>query len=84
MNTLKQKHNRANGIRPTLRYYVTAGILKTIYYAPFDFHMRYACQTRGQIQSKTIETIDMIQCAQSKALRITSLWKYRIIIYGTF
>ena len=46
--------------------------------------MRYACQTRGQIQSKTIETIDMIQCAQSKALRITSLRKYRIIIYGTF
>ena len=81
MNTLKQKHNRANGIRPTLRYYVTAGILKTIYYAPFDFHMRYACQTRGQIQSKTI---DMIQRAQSKALRIISLWKYRIIIYGTF
>ena len=46
--------------------------------------MRYACQTRGQIQSKTIETIDMIHCAQSRALRIISLWKYRVIIYGTF
>ena len=38
MNTLKQKLNRANGILAKLRYYVTADVLKTIYYAFFDSH----------------------------------------------
>ena len=67
INTLKQKLNRANGILAKLRYYVSADTLKTIYYALFDSHMRYACQIWGQIHSKTV---DMIQSAQNKALRI--------------
>ena len=50
-----------------LRYYISADILKTIYYALFDSHMRYACQIWGQSHSKTF---DMIQSAQNKALRI--------------
>ena len=64
MSTLKQKLNRPNGILAKLRYYVTADVLKTIYYAFFEFHMRYACQIRGQIESKTF---DIIQRAQNKA-----------------
>ena len=67
MNTLKQKLNRANGILAKLRYYISADILKTIYYALFDSHMRYACQIWGQSHSKTF---DMIQSTQNKALRI--------------
>ena len=67
MNTLKQKRNRANGILSKLRYYISADRLKTIYYALFDSHMRYACQIWGQNHSKTF---DMIQSAQNKALRI--------------
>ena len=72
MNTLKQKLNRANGILAKLRYYVTADVLKTIYYAFFDSHMKYACHIWGQVQSKTF---DMIQRAQNKALRIIN-FKY--------
>ena len=67
MNILKQKFNRENGILAKLRYYVSANTLKTIYYALFDSHMRYACQIWGQSHSKTF---DMIQSAQKKALRI--------------
>ena len=58
MNTLKQKLNKANAILAKTRYYETADVLKTIYYAFFDSHMRHACQIWGQIQSKTF---DMIQ-----------------------
>ena len=39
MNTLKQKLNRANVILTKLRYYVTADVLKAIYYAFFDSHI---------------------------------------------
>ena len=62
-----QKLNRANGILAKLRYYVSADTLKTIYYALFDSHMRYACPIWGQSHSKTV---DMIQSVQNKALRI--------------
>ena len=70
MNTLKQKLNRGNGISANLRHYVSADILKTIYYALFDSYMRYACQIWGQSHSKTF---DMIQSTQNKALRIINL-----------
>ena len=73
MNTLKQKLNRANGILAKLRYYVTDDVLKTIYYAFFDSHMKYACHIWGQVQNKTF---DMIQRAQSKALRIISFKQF--------
>ena len=67
MNTLKQKFNGANGILAKLIHCISADILKTIYYALFDSHMRYACQIWGQSHSKTF---DMIQTTQNKALRI--------------
>ena len=50
MNTLKQKLNRANGILAKLRYYVTAEVLKTIYYAFFDSHMKHACHIQFYIE----------------------------------
>ena len=62
-----RSHSRWNGILDKLRYYISADILKTIYYALFDSHMRYACRIWGQGHSKTF---DMIQSAQNKALRI--------------
>ena len=76
MNTLKQKLNRANGILAKLRYYVTADVLKTTYYAFFDSHMKYACHIWGKVHSKTF---DMIHRAQNKALRIMFQ-----TVYGTF
>ena len=78
MNTLKQKLNRANGILAKLRYYVSGDTLKTIYYALFDSHMRYACQIWGQSHSKTL---DMIQSAQNKALRIINFKWNRLNLY---
>ena len=78
MNTLKQKLNRANGILAKLRYYLTADVLKTIYYVLFDSHMRYARHTWGQTQSKTF---DMIQLAQNKALRIKNFNQFMEPIY---
>ena len=76
MNTLKQKLNRANGILAKLRYYVSANTLKTIYYALFDSHMRYACQIWGQSHSKTF---DMIPSAQNKALRIINFKQWNCL-----
>ena len=67
INTLKQKLNTVNDILAKLRYHVSADTLKTICYALFDSHMRHACQIWGKIHSKTV---DMIQSAQKKALRI--------------
>ena len=74
MNTLKQKLSRANGILAKLRYYVTADVLRTIYYAFFDSQMKYACHILGQVQNKTF---DMIQRAQNKNYKFQT-------IYGTF
>ena len=73
MNTLKQKINRANGILAKLRYFVTADVLKTIYYAFFDSHMKHACHIWGQVQSKTF---NMIQRTQNNALRIISFKQF--------
>ena len=74
MNTLKQTLNKANGILAKLKYYVIADVLKTIYYAFFDSHMKYACHIWEQVQSKTF---DMIQRAQNKALRIISFKQFK-------
>ena len=63
MNTLKEKLNRANGILAKLRYYVSPDTLKTIYYALFDSHMRYACQIWDHSCSKTL---DMMQSVRAK------------------
>ena len=52
MNTLKQKINRGNDILAKLRYYVTADVLKTIYYAFFDSHMKYHVKFEGKYRVK--------------------------------
>ena len=59
-----------------LRCYISADILKTIYYALFGSHMRYACQIWGQSHSKTF---DMIPSAQNKALRIINFKQWNCV-----
>ena len=59
-----------------LRCYISADILKTIYYALFGSHMRYACQIWGQSHSKTF---DMIPSAQNKALRIINFKQWNCL-----
>ena len=48
LRNLKQKLNRANYLLSKIRYYVKFPLLRTIYYAPFDTHLRYGCQIWGQ------------------------------------
>ena len=72
MLTMLPRCIRVNGILAKLRYYVSTDILKTIYYALLDWHMRYACQIWGQSHS---ERFNMIHSIQNKALRIKSFKK---------
>ena len=67
INTLKQKLSRANGILAKLRHYLSLDVLRTIYYALFDSHLRYACQVWGQANTTLIDTLQKLQ---NKALRI--------------
>ena len=67
MDTVKLKLNRANGLLAMLWHYVNPTLLRTIYYAIFEPHLRYGCQLWGQAQTKVLQNIEQIQ---SKALRI--------------
>ena len=67
MDTVKLKLNRANGLLAKLRHYVSPKLLRTIYYAIFEPHLRYGCQLWGQAQIQVLQNIEKIQ---SKTLRI--------------
>ena len=67
LENLKFKLNRGNGLLSKIRYYVKKDLLRTIYYALFDSHLRYGCQIWGQLNN---QNIDNIKKAQNKALRI--------------
>ena len=67
LQNLKLKLNRANCLLSKIRYYVKFPLLRTIYYALFDSHLRYVCQNWGQRQNKYIESIEK---TQNKAIRI--------------
>ena len=63
---LKLKLNRANYLLSKIRH-VKFSLLRTIYYALFDSHLRYGCQIWGQRRNEYIESILKIQ---NKAIRI--------------
>ena len=67
MDTVKLKLNRANGLLAKLRYYASPKLLRTIYYAIFEHHLRYGCQLWGQAQPDVLQNIEKIQ---NKALKI--------------
>ena len=69
MTQLRQKLNRTNGLLAKLRHQVSSSLLKTIYFALFDSHLRYAAQVSGEGSSNVV---DMIKRAQNQALRIIS------------
>ena len=70
IENLKRKLNRGNCLLSKIRYYVKASLLRTIYYALFDSHLRYGCQIWGQINNQDINNIEI---PQNKALRIINL-----------
>ena len=67
LENLKLKLNRANCLLSKIKYFAKFPLLRTIYYALFDTHLRYGCQIWGQNQSKIVE---VIKRTQNKALRI--------------
>ena len=67
LENLKLKLNRANCLLSKIKYFVNFPLLRTIYFALFDSHIRYGCQIWGQNQSKIVEVIER---TQNKALRI--------------
>ena len=67
LENLKLKLNRANCLLSKIRYFVKFPLLRTIYYAIFDTHLRYGCQIWGQNQCKIVQAIKR---TQNKALRL--------------
>ena len=47
MHTIKLKLNRANSLLAKITYHVDSKLLKTIYSAIFEYHLRYGCQLWG-------------------------------------
>ena len=43
-----------------LRHYVNPTLLRTIYYAIFEPHLRYGCQLWGQTQTQVLQNIEKI------------------------
>ena len=72
IDTVKLKLNRANGLLAKLRHYVNPTLLRTIYYAIFEPHLRYGCQLWGQAQTQVLQNIEKIQ---NRGLRILNFQK---------
>ena len=56
----KLKLSIANSLLSKIGYVIKFPVLKTIYYALFDTHLRYGCQIWAQRQSKIVEVIEGI------------------------
>ena len=70
---LRQKLNRTNGLLAKLRHQVSSSLLKAIYFALFDSHLRYAAQVWGQGSNNVV---DMIKRTQNKSPQIIT-FKHR-------
>ena len=68
-NVLRTKLGRSIGLLSKLRYFVSANLLRTVYFAIFDSYLRYGCQVWGQNKNASTKEIASIQ---EKALRIIS------------
>ena len=56
MHTKKLKLNRANSLLAKISCHVDSK-LSTIYFAIFEFHLRYGCQLWGQTQTQVMNNI---------------------------
>ena len=74
LTNLKNKLNRENGILAKLRHFIQKDVLRTVYFAIFDSHLRYASQVWG-LNNKTI--LSSLQNCQNKAIRIISFKNFR-------
>ena len=55
---MKLKINRANGLLAKLKHYVNSKLLRTLYHAKFEPHVRYVCQLWGQTQTQVLQNIE--------------------------
>ena len=66
---LRTKLERSIGLLAKLRYFVSANLLRTTYYAIFDLYLCYGCQVWGQNKNGSTNEISALQ---DKALRVIS------------
>ena len=66
---LKTKLERSIGLLAKLRHYVSANLIRTVYFAIFDSYLRYGCQVWGQHRNANTNTISQLQ---DKAIRVIS------------
>ena len=66
---INKKLSRATGLLAKIRYYTSIELRRTIYYALFDSHIRYACPIRAQSNNGNIQELLELQY---KAVRIIS------------
>ena len=64
---LRAKLERSIGRLAKLRYFVSANLLRIVYYAIFDSYLQYGCEVWGQNKNNSINEISRLQ---DKALRI--------------
>ena len=58
-NELALKLSRSNGMLAKVRHFVNLETLTNIYHAIFASHIRYSCQTWGQIKSQIIFKVNL-------------------------
>ena len=68
-NVLRTKLGRSIGLLSKLTYFVSANLLRTVYFAIFYSYLHYGCQIWGQNKNASTKEIASIQ---DKALRIIS------------
>jgi hypothetical protein len=69
INQLTVKLSRANGILAKIRHFVSLDILRSIYFAIFESHIRYGCIVWGQKGTSLRSSISVLQ---NTAIRIIS------------
>ena len=58
---LKTKLERPIGLLAKIRYFVSAKLLRTVYFAVLDSYLRYGCQIRGQNKNVNTNEISKLQ-----------------------
>ena len=78
---MKLKINRANDLLAKLKHYVNSKVLRTLYHAKFEPHLRYGCQLWGQTQTQVLQNIEKIQNKSLRILNFKNPWELIEQIY---
>ena len=74
INEVAAKLRKANGMLSKIRHYVPTNTLRSIYFAIFDSHIKYACPVWGQ---KGNPLCDKLISLQNSAMRIITFSEFR-------